>query len=310
MVAGRRLLQQAQAVVAGILHLVAPAAPRQAAELFDISDNAAGRHPEHLPFDRKASPVESGRAKRGSAAGWREPSPGRSPARTTRPWLRGSEAAPPWPGRREGPWPCGGGAARACRRAGAEGDPGTRGQSGKPWARPPNYRQRAPRVARPRQGRQRSCNALSIGCQDTARDFTRDGEEGQTNEEGDLHGRGDPGRGSRPARPRVRLHGSGRSGRPGGDRHAGIVDRAAMFNRGEVQGLVDAWDDNGVAMPPGSIPYHGQGSAGKEHEGTFRQVQFRKPGPQRPGSARGQPWTGPSPGATTPTNGPPKKGGR
>jgi ketosteroid isomerase-like protein len=34
----------------------------------------------------------------------------------------------------------------------------------------------------------------------------------------------------------------------------GIVDRAAMFNRGQVQGLIDAWDENGVNMPPGQSP--------------------------------------------------------
>ena len=54
----------------------------------------------------------------------------------------------------------------------------------------------------------------------------------------------------------------------------GIVDRAAMFNRGEVQGLVDAWDDNGVAMPQGQSPVIGKEALARTTRAPFDKFTF------------------------------------
>jgi ketosteroid isomerase-like protein len=54
----------------------------------------------------------------------------------------------------------------------------------------------------------------------------------------------------------------------------GIVDRAAMFNRGQVQGLVDAWDENGVNMPPGQSPTIGKENLAKVTRAPFERFNF------------------------------------
>jgi ketosteroid isomerase-like protein len=54
----------------------------------------------------------------------------------------------------------------------------------------------------------------------------------------------------------------------------GILDRAAMFNRGEVQGLVDAWDENGVNMPPGQSPTIGKEGLAKVTRAPFERFNF------------------------------------
>ena len=54
----------------------------------------------------------------------------------------------------------------------------------------------------------------------------------------------------------------------------GILDRAAMFNRGEVESLVDAWDENGVAMPQGQSPSIGREALAMSTRAPFEKNTF------------------------------------
>ena len=54
----------------------------------------------------------------------------------------------------------------------------------------------------------------------------------------------------------------------------GILDRAAMFNRGEVESLVDSWDENGVNMPQGQSPVIGKDGLAKSTRASFEKTSY------------------------------------